>query len=62
LMGFPDAADPEIVYVDSMAGDLFLETAADVSRYATVFDILRAVALSPEDSLQLIGQAKEETK
>lgn len=55
LMSFPDVDDPEIVYIDSMAGDLFLEAEADVRRYGSIFDNLRAVALSPDDSATLIA-------
>ena len=53
VMNFPDAADPEIVYLDSMAGDQFLEAEADVDRFESVFDHLRAVAPSPDDSRRL---------
>jgi hypothetical protein len=59
-MDFPDTADPEIVYIDSMAGDLFLEAEADIRRYSLVFDNLRAVALSPDDSMSLIGGLAQE--
>jgi transcriptional regulator with XRE-family HTH domain len=61
IMDFPESADPEIVYVDSMAGDLFLEHEADVRRYALVFDHLRAVALSPDESVGLIATIAEQT-
>ncbi len=54
-MSFPDVADPEIVYSDSMAGDLFLEAEVDVRRYGAIFDHLRAVALSPDDASGLIA-------
>lgn len=54
IMDFPDPQDPEIVYVDSMAGDLFLEAEADIRRYTAVFEHLRAAALSPSDSAKLI--------
>ena len=54
VMSFADPADPEIVYLDSMAGDLFLETQADVTRFGGVFDHLRAAALSPQDSRTFI--------
>ncbi|QMU74365.1 helix-turn-helix domain-containing protein [Streptacidiphilus sp. P02-A3a] len=56
LISFPDADDPEIVYIDSMAGDMFLESGADVNRYGLIFDTLRAVALSPDDSASLIAE------
>ncbi len=54
LMGFADSVDPEIVYLDSMAGDLFLEAEVEVRRYDAMFDNLRAQALSPDDTLDLI--------
>ena len=55
LMDFPDPDDPLIVYIDSMAGDLFLEAEADIRRYNEIFDHLRAQAKSPADSRALIA-------
>lgn len=55
VMDFPDPADPALVYIDSMAGDLFLEREADVRRYATTFEHLRATALDPTSSIKLIN-------
>lgn len=55
VMDFPNPADPELVYIDSMAGDLFLEREPDVRRYTRIFEHLRAAALNPADSLRLIG-------
>ena len=43
--------DTDLLYIDSMAGDLFLESEADISRYRSIFDNLVAVALSPKDSV-----------
>ncbi|WP_343069370.1 DUF5753 domain-containing protein [Streptomyces olivoverticillatus] len=60
LMSFPDVEDPEIIYIDSMAGDLFLEAEADVRRYGAIFDNLRAVALSPDDTSNLIASVAKE--
>lgn len=54
VMDFPDAADPAIVYTDSMAGDLFLERETDVRRYNVTFDYLQAIALDPAGSVRLI--------
>lgn len=52
---FPDSVDPDLVYVQSMAGDLLLESEADVRRCRLTFDQLRTLALSPEDSMKLIA-------
>jgi transcriptional regulator with XRE-family HTH domain len=55
FMQFGEAAIPDVIYIDSMAGDLFLETEADVRRYRLVFEHLRAVAASPDDSRSLVA-------
>jgi hypothetical protein len=46
----PRRADPELVYIENMAGALYLEKEADIRRYTEMFDQLRAAALSPSDS------------
>jgi hypothetical protein len=56
LMDFKDPSDTDLIYIDSMAGDLFLESDAEVRRYTLIFDNLRAVALSPDDSAALIAE------
>jgi transcriptional regulator with XRE-family HTH domain len=62
LLDFPNPADPELVFIDSMAGDLFLETEADIRRYSFLFDNLRAIALSPDNSVSLIASLAQEGK
>ncbi|WEH34747.1 helix-turn-helix transcriptional regulator [Streptomyces sp. AM 4-1-1] len=58
-MDFPDPADPELVYVDTPAGDLFLEADAEIRRYKSMFERLQAVALGPDDSADLLAVATE---
>jgi hypothetical protein len=55
LMQFAEAAIPDVVYVDGMAGELFLEEGSDVRRYKLVFEHLRAVADSPDAAGSLIA-------
>jgi transcriptional regulator with XRE-family HTH domain len=55
LMRFDDVSVPDVIYVDSMSGDLFLEADADVRRYTLAFEHLRATALSPDSSKTLIA-------
>ncbi|MEU0536169.1 DUF5753 domain-containing protein, partial [Amycolatopsis tolypomycina] len=62
LLDFADPADTDLIYIDSMAGDLFLESEADISRYRSIFDNLVAVALSPNDSVSLITELATELK
>jgi transcriptional regulator with XRE-family HTH domain len=61
-MEFGDAADPELVYVDTLAGDLFLEAEADLRRYSQMFDHLRATALSPAQTTDMISAVIESLK
>lgn len=55
VMDFPDPADPELVYIENMAGALYLEKEADVRRYAEMFDQLRAAALNAANSRDLLA-------
>jgi len=57
LMQFAEVAIPDVIYIDSMAGDLFLEEDSDVRRYRLVFEHLRAVAVSPDASRSLIASS-----
>jgi transcriptional regulator with XRE-family HTH domain len=58
-MEFRDKLDPELVYVDTLAGDIFLEADEDIRRYKAMFDHLRAGALSPADSARLIASVRD---
>jgi len=59
LMDFPDAADPDLVYLDSTAGALFLERDLEVRRHTEIFEHLRAAALNPADSGRCIVDVAE---
>jgi transcriptional regulator with XRE-family HTH domain len=54
ILRFPDAADPDAVYVQYRRGSIYLEDSADVAAYAELFDHLRARALGPDESRALI--------
>jgi transcriptional regulator with XRE-family HTH domain len=54
ILGFPDLIAPDVVYLENMTSDLYVEREADVYRYAMAFDRLRAIALGPDDSAALI--------
>jgi transcriptional regulator with XRE-family HTH domain len=56
ILEFPEPADPAVVYVETLAGDIYLEEPADVNRYSIAFDRLLAAALHPDDSVRLIEQ------
>ena len=42
--GLPEATDPAMVYVETLAGDIYLEERSDVNRYTLAFDRLVAAA------------------
>lgn len=56
ILRFSEPSGGDIVFLESQAADLFLESETDVERFATVFEQLRAVALSPAESVSLISR------
>jgi transcriptional regulator with XRE-family HTH domain len=50
IFAFPDLFDPDIVCAAYTTGALWIEDAAEVRTYATIFHQLQAAALSLEDS------------
>jgi transcriptional regulator with XRE-family HTH domain len=54
LLQFPESGDTAIVYIEDHTSSQYLETPADIERYTLVFDHLRASALSPSRSVELI--------
>ncbi|HEY3607214.1 MAG TPA: helix-turn-helix transcriptional regulator [Pseudonocardiaceae bacterium] len=57
ILGFPEQADPDVVYVDNTTAGSYLEEPADILRYTLMFDYLRAAALAPDDTLTRIAAA-----
>jgi transcriptional regulator with XRE-family HTH domain len=62
IIGFPEPTDLDVVYVDSPAGNIFLEKDKDVRRHTTWFDHLRAAALPPDESADFIAVVADEFK
>jgi transcriptional regulator with XRE-family HTH domain len=59
IIRFPLGPDPDVVYVEGGTGDIFLE-GVDAYWYNGVFDHLRAAALSPADSRDMLERTWEE--
>jgi transcriptional regulator with XRE-family HTH domain len=59
ILDFDEPTDPAVVYVETLAGDIYLEERPDVNRYTLAFDRLVAAALHPDDSVRLIEQAAD---
>jgi hypothetical protein len=60
IVEFPDTTDNDVVYVDSPAGNIYLEKDKDLRRYTLVFDHLRAAALPPDESIPFIDAVARE--
>jgi transcriptional regulator with XRE-family HTH domain len=54
ILQFGDPFASDVVYIESQAGDLFLESEIDISRFTAIFEHLRALALSPERSVSFL--------
>jgi Domain of unknown function (DUF5753) len=60
LIQFPGETDPDVVYVEGIMGDLYLESVGEVKRYQSAFERIQAVAFSPEESLTFISEMARE--
>jgi transcriptional regulator with XRE-family HTH domain len=54
ILNFDQTLVSDVVYVEGLVGNIYLERPADVERYRRVFSRLRRMALSPSDSEVLI--------
>ncbi|MCO6006054.1 helix-turn-helix domain-containing protein [Actinoallomurus purpureus] len=59
IFSFPQPRDRDVVFVDTLAGTLFLEREADVRAATLGFDHLRASALSVAESVEMISAVAE---
>jgi transcriptional regulator with XRE-family HTH domain len=56
ILSFPEAADPDVIYLESQTGSLYLERAPEVERYRAMFSHLMASAVGPDESRSLIAE------
>jgi transcriptional regulator with XRE-family HTH domain len=54
ILQFEDADNSDVAYIETQAGDLFLESDTDLGRFTAIFEHLRALALPPHASVDLI--------
>lgn len=54
VFGFSNPVDPDVIYLEHITSDLYLEDADEVRRYVRAFDRLRGLALNPDDSVALV--------
>jgi transcriptional regulator with XRE-family HTH domain len=59
IIGFPEPAEADIVYLENAMSDVYIEDAEALSRYTSIFDRLCAMALSPADSEAFLARVVE---
>jgi transcriptional regulator with XRE-family HTH domain len=60
ILIYEDSADPDVVFAENAAGGLFLEKDDELHRYRFIFDHLRASALPPAQSTDLLARRAKE--
>ncbi|MEU4803208.1 helix-turn-helix transcriptional regulator [Actinosynnema sp. NPDC023587] len=60
VLNFPEKFDADLVYLESVRGDVYLEEPSDVARYTDMFARLAASSLDPAASAVLIEQVARE--
>jgi transcriptional regulator with XRE-family HTH domain len=61
ILDFGNTA-PNVVYVEGLMGFIYVERPEDIDRYRRVFEHLRTVALTPEESVQLMAKVRAQYK
>ena len=62
ILGFPDLIAPDVVYLENMTSDLYVEQEAEVYRYGMAFDRLRSLALTAGKSAEFIATKADNIK
>jgi Domain of unknown function (DUF5753) len=60
ILEFEKGGDADVVFVENAAGGLFLEKAEELRKYHSIFETIRATALDPEESVEMIAMLVEE--
>ena len=60
ILEFPERTDSDVAYTESVGGMIYMEKDREVRACAEAFDRMRAAALSPSASLELIHQVSQE--
>lgn len=61
VLEFPDAADDDVLYLESPSGDLISrDVPEEVLTYREVFEHLRSLSLGPSDSMTYLGKLADE--
>ena len=56
ILDFETPMVNDVVYVEGLVGNIYLEDVSDLGRYKHIFSRLHSIALSPEESVSLVKQ------
>jgi hypothetical protein len=59
ILGFEEPTEPDIVYLETVGGNIYVDKPEEARLFATAFDHLRAVALSPGDTRTMLRAAAD---
>ena len=62
MLGFPDAEDPPVVYVEGLMGDIYLESEEELGRFSLAWTSLVSQALDPGESAAMISMLAKEPR
>jgi transcriptional regulator with XRE-family HTH domain len=60
ILEFPEPGDSTVIYLEGVTSDLYLEKVHEVQHYSVMYEHLRAMALSPEQTRTFITEITEE--
>lgn len=60
ILRFPDRELPDVVYVEHLAGALYLDKREDVDKYTEVMERLCAVSTTPDETIELLRSIADE--
>ena len=56
ILDFETPMVNDVVYVEGLVGNIYLEDSSDLERYKHIFSRLHSIALGPEESVSLVEQ------
>lgn len=62
ILGFVERSEPDVVYLETVGGNLYVDKPEEAQVYATAFDHLRAAALSPVDTRVMLRAAADDLR
>lgn len=62
ILGFEEPGEPDVVYLETVGGNLYVDKPEETRLFATAFDHLRAAALSPGDTRAMLRAAADDLK